>query len=980
MAESTEREQQAATAVDIPSGLAPAAEPAATVAKVKAMFAMGHGTPAAVAEVLRAHPADRDAVLAFLHRTVGNSYVQTVVKVLAATHEDDEPEMTVTDKRTKLAYADGNVHAKRTRTETTTEGENKQVDERSTDISIGKGGVGVDHVHSREDANSEDAATKVVHGYGGSIGPSGVAVHGKHETEAKLGDIKHTKGHDATGSLALDGTFEGEAARATKRETEHGSHEAKQSVGLNKEHQLELGASKTDEVVTTAPDGSPQKASTSTNAKARLGLDGVGGDVGSTRVTNAGTKTAATAGFDVGKDGLSAHAGYSVSTASGRSVATSVSHGTKVTANAPVAVGDHFEVAYVRTTTTSGTASGGATAGGIGGSIGGGASESTFESGVRTFETQKEAEEFHEEAAEHLAGTPAFARPGTVAGALTMPIGDTRGSGQASGLSANGSLSFEGASIGGGVHESSAHELDVKRVGAMVFDVTTTASGEKGAELAISGGLTDTKSRSKSEYWAVTYRFDLSGDAGRAGFEAYCRDRVPNAAGKLMGIEHGNHADTRDHIKVAGLGDAEWKSQTDEKHRSDAGGTHDEYKGGQSHDQDPSWLARNVTGDKAEHSSAELTARLENGKEAGYTATVHVAGDSGAYNREMLGKMSVDPTQEGPAKASGEWTLTADISTKTIHDLERDVSAFRGMKTQDDKMRMLTELMSHNAQMVRGKAAFDVELKGDPNFPGRAGRELTEATLAQLVHQITETPASAASVVGAAQHHIDALTERRKAVADHARYTDLPDGLRAEQLQQIDKELAGFTGVRHRALQESVKNKPGESIDAIRVREADPHAFANLGPEDKAVAHLRDQIADTDAKITTFYKDNGEASIAVDHVFHAHAFRSAHPGPDYAAAKEAADRADAKDTEQAAGNAAIESMRLELFTATGAARIGRGHTLLAMLETKRRIAEDMYKALVESAIHLSRIMTKGGVKGHEAFWSQFPLDADNDDG
>ena len=957
MSERAERSSAAVVAAD--DTVVHSSETTSTVAKVKAMFATGHGSPDQIAEVLRTNPRDRDAVLTFLHGTVGNGYVQAVAKAL---EQDDEPEMTVTENKTKLSYADGNAHAKRTRTETVTEGENKHVDERSTDVAVGKSGVGVDRARSREDASGEDAVTKVASAYGGSVGPSGVAAHAKHETEAKLGDIKHTKGLDASGSVGFDGKFEAEAARTAKQEDEHGSHETKKSIGLNKEHQLELGASKTDEHITG--DG---KSSSSTNAKARLGLDGVGGDVGSTRTSTGGTKTAASAGFDLGKDGLSAHAGYSVTTAGGRSVATSVSHGTTVKANAPVAVGDHFEVTYVRTTTTGGSASAGAS----GVSIAGGASHASFESGVRTFKDKHEAEEFQKEAAEHLGATPDYAKPGTVTGAMMMPVGDTRGTGTASGLSANGSLSFEGASIGGGVHEGTAHELDVKRVSSLIFDVTTTASGDRGAELAISGGLTNTKSRSKSEYWAITYRFDLSSDAGRAGFEKYCRDQLPPAAGTLMGIEHGNHADTKDHIKVAGLGDAEWKSETDEKHRTDARGTHDEYKGGQAHDQDPSWVARHFTGDKAEHSSAELTSRLENGKEAGYTATVHVSGEDGAYNREALGKMSLDPTQHGPAKASGAWTLSADIDAKAIHQLEKDVSAFRGTKTEDDKMKILSELMAHNAEMVRGKAAFDVELAGDPNFPGRAGRDKTEATLARLVHDITQTPAHAVAVVGEAQHEIDALTERRKAVADPAKYTDLPDGLRADQLRLIDKELAGFSGVRHRALQESAKNTPGESIEAIHAREADPHAFANLGPEDKAVAHLRDHIADTDAQIATLYKDNGEASLAVDHVFHTHAFRSAHPGPDWAAARDAAKRADDKDTEQAAGNAAIEAMRMQFFTATGAARIGRGQALVAMLETKRRIAEEMYKALVDAAMHLSSIMTAGAVRGHEAFWAQF---------
>lgn len=70
----------------------------------------------------------------------------------------------------------------------------------------------------------------------------------------------------------------------------------------------------------------------------------------------------------------------------------------------------------------------------------------------------------------------------------------------------------------------------------------------------------------------------------------------------------------------------------------------------------------------------------------------------------------------------------------------------------------------------------------------------------------------------------------------------------------------------------------------------------------------------------------------------------------------------------------MEATRVQFFTATGAARLERGRALLAMLDTKRRIAEEMYKALVDAAMHLSGIMTRGAIRGHEAFWAQFPID------
>jgi len=121
MSERAERAQSGAAVVDADKAGGPQSEETSTVAKVKAMLTTGHSSPGQIAEVLRTHPHDRDAVLTFLHGTVGNGYVQAVVKVLGAHEDDDELEMTVTENKTKLSYADGNAHAKRTRTETVTD-------------------------------------------------------------------------------------------------------------------------------------------------------------------------------------------------------------------------------------------------------------------------------------------------------------------------------------------------------------------------------------------------------------------------------------------------------------------------------------------------------------------------------------------------------------------------------------------------------------------------------------------------------------------------------------------------------------------------------------------------------------------------------------------------------------------------------------------------------------------------------------------
>src|SRR6185312_1850186 len=113
---------------------------------------------------------------------------------------------------------------------------------------------------------------------------------------------------------------------------------------------------------------------------------------------------------------------------------------------------DHWEVQYVRTTSVGGSVGGGAKAGAFSGEVHAGANSSSFESGVRSVKDEKEAQEFKKEAAEKVSAN--FVEPDTVDGALMIPIGESRGVGSSKGLSAGGSISVEGAGVGGDVHES----------------------------------------------------------------------------------------------------------------------------------------------------------------------------------------------------------------------------------------------------------------------------------------------------------------------------------------------------------------------------------------------------------------------------------------------------------------------------------------------------------------------------------------------
>jgi hypothetical protein len=73
-----------------------------------------------------------------------------------------------------------------------------------------------------------------------------------------------------------------------------------------------------------------------------------------------------------------------------------------------------------------------------------------------------------------------------------------------------------------------------------------------------------------------------------------------------------------------------------------------------------------------------------------------------------------------------------------------------------------------------------------------------------------------------AKQELNKLKDRRAAVADKKRYTDLPDELRQEQVSLVDDHIAKFEGVRSQSNSLAMRNDPNEDIGAVRTRvEAD---------------------------------------------------------------------------------------------------------------------------------------------------------------
>ena len=123
-----------------------------------------------------------------------------------------------------------------------------------------------------------------------------------------------------------------------------------------------------------------------------------------------------------------------------------------------------------------------------------------------------------------------------------------------------------------------------------------------------------------------------------------------------------------------------------------------------------------------------------------------------------------------------------------------DIAALRDQtglaRTSRDKARMMTKLMTERGGQMAGglmrsgakKTDWMVELKGDPNFPGAAGRAKLDAEKKALSDGLKAAPTSGPAVARRAEEIIAALDKRREAVADQTKYTDLPTELRDQQL------------------------------------------------------------------------------------------------------------------------------------------------------------------------------------------------------
>ena len=726
------------------------------------------------------------------------------------------------------------------------------------------------------------------------------------------------------------------------------------------------------------------------------------GQAGVVRETAGGHKVGATGSLTFDKDNVSGQGSLKIESKGGTSLTPTVSGGVSVQASDPVpAEGGGYDVTYT-VTTTGGLGLGAGKQFGGGPSVGVqvGSTRGTMETGSRHFDDPKKAAAFRDKAAEIIAGERFLLHPPptTVEGALLIPIGEERGSGDISGTNVGASVSFKGASIGYGRSSSTTHQFKVRRVSDKLVRVTGSVSGTKGSDVTGSGGITLTKGSSETKGFEVVWEIDLGTNAGRYSFELYANTGYPPLAAKLVSMTSSGSEEDHDNVSVPLLGTAKWTGTTWEIVKSDAkGGRKAQFGGQKAHKQDPSWIGENILGQDKLSSTAQITSHLEGDGEGGekesYEAEVKVSSDSGDYNRKQFGEIFMGVPTTGDVKPSGEWTLTAQISPDVVRELEKLNKEMRNAWSKEDMLRAYSKLVKERgarmvgAQVARGgdETAWTLELKGDKNFPGPAGRAALDTKRAELRGRLKDS-AAAKSVVADAQKTLNELRARRIAVADKKRYTDLPDGLRDQQLKLIDRHVSEFEFIKHHALRAALKREAGATKpDAAKAGAGEPDAGAggekgsNEAPESADMIKLRQQILQKETAISAI---DPRISRGINAVLQASThYVNVPPGyADWVRTQRAIYNAHwasgvAINERQFAMARPIDALRQKLLESLFAVdRKAAAEALLKQLSDRLALLETLHMHVVSAAQAIKPITTRNGMKGYPKYWGSIKGD------
>jgi hypothetical protein len=636
--------------------------------------------------------------------------------------------------------------------------------------------------------------------------------------------------------------------------------------------------------------GEDVKKSTTDRSNLDVNLKGLGGGRDVTHTTANGNKVGAGVQGSMDWEGnTSAVGSLTFETRSGLSISPSVGHSDQADASDPQYVeGVGFVVTYKLSSTDNYGVGGGKSFGRTSVGVNVGKSEAKYQSGSRIFKKFEEANAFRDNVRREATRSPFMPPPTSVAGALQIPVGESRGGGTAKATTLGASASYGGGlgDIGYSHVSTTNEEVSVMRVGPTTVDVTRTFSEDTTKDPKIGGfGFSNTKGKSEEAGRAVTYTFDLATPNGAAAFQRWVNEPdAPGAGATNKRTKTFTQANAHDDYGFPVKFSASWKDRKwESKEEDEAGNVTETFGGGQDRDTRTGRIAE-ALGDEEQHANAQIEATIKNGQES-YAARFTVSGKSGDSNLEELGKMFMGARHDA-GDSSGYWLLTAQIDPSVVKELERTSKAFRNAKTVQDRMCIYGDFARENgARMLSGQVrsggkplAWNLELPGDPNFPGAAGRAELEDRQKSHRDKLGTDHTSGGAVADDAKQTLAKLKDRRAAVADKKRYTDLPDELRQEQVALVDDHIAKFEGVRSQSNSLAMRNDPNEDIASIRARAAEEEkaakptaapkpkrkakapapradttvAGARMSPNQKEIRKLSDRIAIKEQDIATF--------------------------------------------------------------------------------------------------------------------------------
>ncbi len=754
--------------------------------------------------------------------------------------------------------------------------------------------------------------------------------------------------------------------------------------GITGEGKLQVGGERKREVLHgTRPDGTPIKTSSSTTGSLTVDAHSIGGEVGKSYTTRSGREVTGSAAFSADDKGnSSASLTGGVKTKGGYGASVTVGGGHSVTAEDPEEVAPGvWEVRFVVADTSSVGGGVSGQAGGVGFGASGSVTDADNRTGSRRFASEAEAKAFKEHAAQQIAkdGSLGFFPVTTIPGALAIPIGESRGIGSSRTKSGSVSGTF-GATISKSGQTTSAHELSVFRAATSTVHVTYTITASEGSDWGISGGLTNQKGSSEGSLLAVTYSFDLASKEGANAFQQFVAFPLPPATGsRRVSIRTLNTQEDHDRYSTLG-GSSDWTGTTWQDRVEDDGGTHEQYGGKQSRDQDPGRLWK-FLGDKELHSNAQIVRSQKNDKEAAARAVFSISGESGSFNRDEFRKIFQD-SGGGDARASGQWTLSAPVPMAAIRELEAVSPPLRAARTLDEKMTVYAELVKQNgAQMLGGQVgisgkAWDLELKGDENFPGPSGRQRLRDRRKALGEALTARPPRADDVIRETGEALGRLQQRRAAVADRERYTDLPDGLRNQQLALIDRHVEEFQGVRRNAQAIAMRSQPEGATGgtgangAVASQKADRESAKLQGrihAAEVSTGALRAEIRASSRGLGDAIGSKGSTALKVG-------VDSQVAQVQIALAKSWIRQATAADKSQAALDPRIAELR-EAWTAADqrAARVAALTSLAQVLEERVRLMRQTIAAIREAGKAVFPVTTRTAMSSNPEFWQSLGM-------